>query len=100
MIPASLGERTKPTMIAVMKPDTPAMKRPIFWPMPSWTKFISELMRVVTSPDPRKSKNAMFWRKMARKYSSRICCVMRSPVYEKATILIHDVKKEAMPDFH
>jgi hypothetical protein len=58
---------------------------------------MSEEMRVVTSPDPRKSKKAIFCLKIARRYSSRICCVMRSPVYEKPTILIQDVKNDAMP---
>jgi hypothetical protein len=67
MINESFHERTNPMMMAVIKPDTPLMKRPIFCPIPSWTRFMSELIRVVTSPDPRKSKKAMFCLKMARR---------------------------------
>jgi hypothetical protein len=34
----------------------------------------------VISPAPRVSKKAMFCRRMARRYSTRICCTMWSPV--------------------
>jgi hypothetical protein len=65
IISDSFQDRMKPMMIAETNIDTPETKRPIFWPMPSWTRFMSELIRVVTSPDPRKSKKAMFCLKMA-----------------------------------
>lgn len=31
----------------------------------SWTVPISDMMRLVISPGPKRSKNAIFWRKMA-----------------------------------
>jgi hypothetical protein len=36
-------------MTAETNVESPATKSPIFWPIPSWTRFMSELMRVVIS---------------------------------------------------
>ncbi len=59
---------------------------PIFSDMPSWIKFVSAVILVVTSPAPSLSKKAMFWRKMAARYLSRIFWEIFSPEYIIATV--------------
>lgn len=63
-----------------MKIATKKTEMATFSEMPSWIKCVSVSMRVVTSPGPRRSKKAMFWRRMAFRYFSRTRRVVTSPV--------------------
>ena len=51
---------TKPITKAVMKVAIAVNVRPTFSDMPSCTKLVSAVMRVVISPAPNLSKKAMF----------------------------------------
>lgn len=51
-----------PITNAEMNVVSPVIVKPTFSEMPSWTRFRSAVMQLITSPVPSVSKNAMFWR--------------------------------------
>ena len=69
----------KPMTNAVMKVATAVSVRAIFSDIPSWTKLVSDVIRVVISPAPSLSKKAIFCRRMAARYCSLILEVICSP---------------------
>lgn len=71
---------TKPMTNAETKVATAAKVRETFSLIPSWIRFVSEVMRVVTSPAPILSKKPMFWRMQLSRYFERIFALIFSPV--------------------